>query len=80
MIIERDTIILDTGRRLPANKGIVGLSPDGGIFGGYDDHIHVVTWGDEDELTPDELIDIADYMIASWEKVLIDAARRREFG
>ena len=80
MIIERDTIILDTGRRIPANKGIVGLSPDGGIFGGYDDHIHVVSWEDEDELTPDELIDIAEHMIASWGKVLLDATNRKEFG
>ena len=80
MEIKGDRIILSTGRDIGANNGIVGLCPKGEIYGGYDDIIHLDGWDNEMALTDDELMEIASYMVASWEKVIIDALNRQRCG
>ena len=77
MEINGNTITLLNGTKLYANGGIIGLSPEGELFEGYDDSL--VTYGAVD-LTDDELMEIADYMVASWEKVIIDAINRKGCG
>ena len=53
-------LTLSTGKEVSANCGIIGLSPDGRVFGGYDD-ARV-----DEKLTPHERRELADYMIAKW--------------
>ena len=57
-----------SGRELYANAGIVGITPTNprGIFGGYDDCIESGRSEDEEDLTQDERVEIADFMIALW--------------
>ena len=81
MRIEGDKIIFSTGKIKYANNGIVGLSGvslitnEWDIFDGYDgilfngdphhnDHIEI----EDDDLTNNELIELADYMIDLWKK------------
>lgn len=72
-------IKLSTGRTLNANGSILGLRYDGKtmeLCGGYDSEIRqgcpVESWEDEDEraehFTPAERREIADRMIALWNK------------
>lgn len=56
-----DTIILSSGKILMANCGVIGLDAYGQVFSGYDDNI------DTEDLTPQERIELADYMISEWE-------------
>lgn len=67
MKIEGDYAILSTGKRLFVNCGIIGLAPDGGVTGGYDQDLMVDSdvEGDE-ELTPAERKELADYMQRRW--------------
>lgn len=73
MKIEGDKVIFSTGKTRGANCGIIGLSPrmdvsggyDGGFYNGPDDE----EWRDEDErLTKEELVELAEYMIEQWQK------------
>jgi hypothetical protein len=57
---DEDYITLATGKRLYANLGIVGLSPDGYAYGGYDGDL------DDGDLSPEERREIATMMIARW--------------
>ena len=66
MRIEGDKVIFSTGKTRYANCGIIGLSPRMDISEGYDGGFYNGP-GDE-ELTKDELIEIADYMVEQWKK------------
>ena len=61
MKVDGDDLIFSTGKTLYANQGIIGISPDGVISEGYDDGI-------EDNFTPKERRELADYMITLWTK------------
>ena len=67
-----EAFTLSTGRSFGANNGILGISPDGDISEGYDGGI----WPDgecfDNDFTPDERREIADFAIAAWEKYARD--------
>jgi hypothetical protein len=57
---DNDEIIFDSGRRVYANNGIVGLAPDLMVSEGYDGGI------DDDRWTAAERAELADMMIDLW--------------
>lgn len=68
-----DEFEFSTGRRIYANNCIIGLSPSGEVSGGYDNPLweaHLTEPWREDQtlLTNVERIELADYMIALWQK------------
>lgn len=67
MKIEGDTVILSTGREMYAHGGIIGLGPDCS----YPDQL-VASYGYdgglEEDFTPEERQEIAEYMINLWKK------------
>ena len=71
MIIKGDDLILDSGLRLYANGGVVGIDTRLGIYSGYKCDLSAY-WDGEDvkDLTPEHKAEIARYMIALWEKLL----------
>jgi hypothetical protein len=69
-------IVLLTGKRIIANRGIIGLSPQLDVTEGYDGTIEsseMAEWAPE--LTRGERIELADIMIERWERY-----RRRNVG
>ena len=65
MKIDGDGLIFSTGKAVYANNGIVGISDMDGliaIWEGYDDEVAV------NDLSMDERIELADYMIGLWRK------------
>ena len=77
MKIKGDAIILSTGRKICANKGIVGICPKGDIYSGYDGIIHIDGWADETVLTNDELMEIAAYMVSRWKESYAECKKRQ---
>ncbi len=63
---DSDYALLSTGKRLYVNCGIIGLSPEGAVSGGYDNPVFHPD--DDGKLTPAECIELADYMLAEWQK------------
>jgi hypothetical protein len=69
-VVERDPNAPDPdyvqvgGRPFYANRGIIGLDPDGNAFGGYDGGFGP----DVGEFTADERRELAEMMIARWRK------------
>lgn len=51
-----------TGRRLPANEGLFSIADDGDLTTGYDNAYDGATF------TAEERREIADYMIARWQR------------
>lgn len=75
MIIDGDSVIFDSGRKLYANNGIVGLSAkDDVVYEGYDGPLSAGFNADTNELEPGlsqmEIDEICEYMIGLWEKLL----------
>lgn len=70
----RDEIVLSSGKKVDANHGIVGINPDSSeITGGYDEGIFYFEdddnpEGNENELAPIELCEIANIAIQRWNK------------
>lgn len=56
-----DDLIFSTGTVVYANRGIIGISEELSVYGGYDNGI------EEEELTKEELIELADFMIERWQ-------------
>ena len=50
-----------TGKEHYANDGIIGLSPNGGTYTGYDDNLAAKQW------TIEEQIELAEHMIQRWQ-------------
>jgi hypothetical protein len=69
MRIDGDTVKFRSGREEYANCGIIGISPDGNVSGGYDDGFGDFE-GHEDMpvLSRKERVELAEYMIIQWEK------------
>jgi hypothetical protein len=53
MKLENDGIVFSDGRTEYANCGIIGISPEGGISGGYDQGIDDIAWSDADRREQD---------------------------
>lgn len=63
-LIDNGVLYESTGRDEYVYSGIVGLGPDGGVYGGYDDFI-----GHFSTLDPQERKELAQFMIDQWTKV-----------
>ena len=68
---DRDTYVLDSGREIYANCGIIGLTADADeldtIYDGYDGSIfHHRYWGAGGDLTDAERREIAMFMVDLW--------------
>lgn len=63
-------LILASRKEIDANRGFIGLNPDGDISEGYDGYLHMVGNDPEDYsyLTIEERKEIADIMISRWTK------------
>ena len=57
-----DDYELSTGKILQANNSIIGISPELNVSEGYDGG------GADYDLTKEEKIEVADYMISQWRK------------
>ncbi len=68
MKIEGDELVFSTGKRVSANCGIIGIDAEGEVFGGFDDGI------DTEELTLQEKHELCDYVIAQWQKWMVNNA------
>jgi len=67
--MSRGYITLKSGRKIYANCGIVGIDADGAISGGYDGSLgdyYDEKAKDVKPLPPEDMIEIADIMIARW--------------
>lgn len=78
MKIEKDSIIFNSGKERYANFGIIGISPRGGVFGGYDDSFWYSECDESEELTTEERIELAKYMILEWQKFKNTANKEKE--
>ena len=58
--IDGDNVIFSTGKKIYANNGIIGLSPNLKVSEGYDGGI------DNNELTSEEKLELSEYMLAAW--------------
>jgi hypothetical protein len=63
-----DTFVLDSGETYYANRGLLSVSEDGYLFGGYDGQIEYENTPPEHRLGAEERQEIADYMIERWRK------------
>ena len=66
---------MSTGRKLYANRGLLSVMPDAknepAVYDGYDGCIEGTgrgDWEDEMPFTPEERREMADYVIAQWNK------------
>lgn len=81
MKIENDTMTFSSGRQVFVSGEFVSLAPDGQLAHGYDGMF------EEGEFTPDELIELADYMILKWQafrlltiaEIPVDAGQSKDF-
>ena len=64
MKIDSDDITLSTGKTVYANRGIIGLDPEGDITYGYDGDFS------SDKLSKEEKMEIADYQVKLWTSYL----------
>lgn len=65
MKIEDDWLLFANGSAAHANNGIVGLGPDGRLYGGYDD---VLDWEPAIAEDPRNVVELADHMIEAWKR------------
>lgn len=63
-----DKYVLSSGREFYANLGILGIDPRGDVSQGYDGGLRLDSVGMEDDFTPEERREIADFAMAAWEK------------
>ena len=79
MIATEDGYQLSSGRKIYANKGIIGIDPDWGVFEGYDGYIDEAklgyAWLDYDPaiggrlpFTQAEALELADFMLRRWQE------------
>jgi hypothetical protein len=67
--VEEQAVVFSTGRRLSTQRGVVGISPSLEVFQG---HSGVLVpsepfLDDDDALTDQERIELADHMIERWQ-------------
>ncbi len=66
MRIDGDMVKFRNGREEYANCGIVGLSPDGNVSGGYNDAFGYCNDNGDAGLSKEERQELAEYMIKQW--------------
>ena len=71
--IDHNTYRLSTGREVKANCGFIGLNHALSVAEGFDGSIYALAhddWYDDDKdrWTPAERAELADYMIALWQR------------
>lgn len=64
-ILDNGRIRFTTGRVIRTSYHIIGIDPELSTFSGYDNEIFF--W-EEDKLTPAERKELAEYVIALWQK------------
>jgi hypothetical protein len=72
MEITGDTIVLESGKEIYANNGIIGIDSGFNLYSGYDGMILDHEWYDPsigDDLTPEEVVEIADFIICKFESL-----------
>lgn len=67
--IEEQTLIFSTGRRLSAQRGVMGISPSLEVFQGHGGVLvpSEPFLDDNDALTDLERIELADFMVGQWQ-------------
>jgi hypothetical protein len=67
---DKNTVRLSSGREVYANQGIFGLTEDCALTDGYDSGCVDIQFGcdGEEKLTAGERKEIADMMIARWQR------------
>jgi hypothetical protein len=68
MRIEKDKLIFESGKIVQPYQGIVGINNRFDITEGYDGYIRDTQLESETELSKEELIELADYMIGLWKR------------
>lgn len=63
MLFKDDHLIFKTGNIIYANNGIIGISPSLEISEGYDGEVDISNF------SPEDLYELATYMIQKWEDV-----------
>jgi hypothetical protein len=69
-----DGYTLSSGRRLYANRGIVGINPEMEVYEGYDGKIYTTIYtrplfpGEISGWSHEEKCELADFMISLWTK------------
>jgi len=73
MKIEGDKITFTSGREKYANKGIIGLSPEGNVSEGYDGGL----WHPDSHrpITPTDRIELGTYMMSRWTEFTLKAIK-----
>lgn len=72
MKIDHDHVVFNTGKERYANGGIIGINDRLEIYGGYDGSFYIdaaddESWREEEDiLSPQELIELAEHMIWMW--------------
>ena len=61
-------LIFSTGKEIDPYQGIIGINEELDITEGYDGYIKDTQCPEMDELTNNELIELADYVIKLWQK------------
>jgi hypothetical protein len=67
-----DTIVLDSGKEIYANNGVIGIDSDFNLYSGSDGVILDHKWYDPsigNDLTPEEVVEIADFIICKFERL-----------
>ena len=71
MEIKDSTVKFSSGRTRYANAGIIGIGDDDSVSEGYDGELWFPGEGPfdkADKLSPADLAELADYMIARWQE------------
>lgn len=72
--IEGSHLVFESGKKVYAYQGIVGVAPNGSISGGYDQMIredwNIETEEFEDILTPEMKRELAECMVEKWSQLL----------
>lgn len=61
-MIFKEQLVLKSGKEIDANKDIIGLSPEGELYEGYDGYMDM-----GEIFSRQDKLDIADHMIRRWE-------------
>ena len=61
-------MILSTGKEINPYYGVIGINENMDITGGYDEYFRDTQCPENCELTNEEIIEIANYMIRIWTK------------
>ena len=64
MKYDDDYLVFNDGTRCYANNGVIGISPELWITQGFDGEFWM-----QGILTPEQIKELAEYMIAQWQRV-----------